>query len=266
MKTLFEFTGFLAAALAAHVAILPGIGEGPAASQGGGGAGSITLVASSGSLTDLVAQWSKPPPVAQAVTMTAPQMPAPAATQAPLSSVAPAMAVPVLPSSAAQQAPLPQIDLTVAPPPSDVAPSVSPRPKGRPETPKQARAPARAAEAASGAGSNASSGTASTAPSAAATASGTSPAALSQWGGAIRNSIERGKRYPRGTRASGVVRLSIRVGTNGALAGVAIAGSSGDAALDRAALTAVQRARLPAAPNGVATGSQTFTLPMTFRP
>ena len=265
MKTLFEFTGFLAAALAAHVAILPSIGEGPAASQGGGGAGSITLVASSGNLTDLVAQWSKPPLVAQAVTMTAPQMPAPAATQASLSSVAPAMAVPVLPSSAAQE-PLPQIDLTAAPPPSDVAPSVSPRPKGRPETPKQARAPARAAETASGTGRNASSGTASAAPRAAAAASGTSPAALSQWGGAIRNSIERGKRYPRGTRASGVVRLSIRVGTNGALAGVAIAGSSGDAALDRAALTAVQRARLPAAPNGVATGSQTFTLPMTFRP
>ena len=77
MKTLFEFTGFLAAALAAHVAILPGIGAAPATSQGGGGERSVTLVASNGSLTDLVAQWSKPPPVAQAVAMTAPQMPAP---------------------------------------------------------------------------------------------------------------------------------------------------------------------------------------------
>ena len=255
MKTLLEFTGFLAAALAAHVAILPGIGEGPAASQGGSGEGSVTLVASSGNLTDLVAQWSKPPQVAQAVTMTAPQMPAPEIPQASLPNVAAAMAVPVLPSSAAQQEPLPQIDLTIAPPP-DVAPDVSLRPKGRPKAAKQASAPARAAETAAGVGRSA----------AAVDASGTNVAALSQWGGAIRNSIERGKRYPGGTRASGVVRLSIRVGTDGTLAGAAIVGSSGDAALDRAALTAVQRARLPAAPNGVAAGHQIFTLPMTFRP
>ena len=176
------------------------------------------------------------------------------------------MTVPVLPKSAAPQEPLPQIDLTTAPPPSDVAPTVSFRPKGRPKAPKQASAPARAAETASGTGRNAAAGTTSATPRAAVAASGTSPAALAQWGGAIRNSIERRKQYPRGTRASGVVRLSIRVDTNGALAGVTIVGSSGDAALDRAALTAVQRARLPAAPNGVAAGSQTFTLPMTFRP
>ena len=89
---------------------------------------------------------------------------------------------------------------------------------------------------------------------------------MGEWGGRIRGAIEQRKRYPAGTRATGQVRLRLTVSTSGQLTALAIAGSSGDAALDRAALAAVQSARLPAAPRGMPGGSHGFTLTLSFRP
>ena len=86
------------------------------------------------------------------------------------------------------------------------------------------------------------------------------------WGAAIRAKIERRKRYPSAAgRASGraVVRLSVNAA--GALTGVSLAQSSGNAALDAAAVESVQRAgKFPSAPKGLGGGNFSFSLPISF--
>ena len=167
--------------------------------------------------------------------MTMPALPAASPTVTAAQS-APTLALPVLPLQTATPESLPQIDLTVAPrPPSKLAPTIPERPQVRP---KRATAPSRPRETASGNGQNTTAGTVKTTAPDAAPAPRTNPAAFSQWGASIRNSVERRKRYPSGTRASGTVKLAITVNASGSLAGVSVAGSSGDSALDRAALAA----------------------------
>jgi protein TonB len=87
---------------------------------------------------------------------------------------------------------------------------------------------------------------------------------MGQWGGAIRARIERQKRYPAGTRAQGTVHLVLDVGGDGRLMGVAVTRSSGDARLDAAAVSAVRRARLPAAPDRLPGSRHRFNLPVAF--
>ncbi|MDF3414533.1 TonB family protein [Sulfitobacter sp. M57] len=60
--------------------------------------------------------------------------------------------------------------------------------------------------------------------------------------------------------------MSIAVSSTGALSSVAVQGSSGDALLDQAALSAVTRARFTAAPHGLPSGVHRFSLPITFNP
>ncbi|SNR69959.1 energy transducer TonB, partial [Puniceibacterium sediminis] len=80
-----------------------------------------------------------------------------------------------------------------------------------------------------------------------------------------RTRVERLKRYPsRAGRASGTVVLWLKVTSSGTLAGVGISRSSGNALLDQAAISAVQKARMPAAPNGLTQGTHTFSLPIRF--
>jgi protein TonB len=62
------------------------------------------------------------------------------------------------------------------------------------------------------------------------------------------------------------VTLSVAIHTNGTLATASVTRSSGTPALDRAALSAVEHARLPAAPAGVSPGIHRFTLPISFAP
>jgi protein TonB len=87
---------------------------------------------------------------------------------------------------------------------------------------------------------------------------------MAQWGGRVRGSVERTKRYPRGNRDSGRVTLRITLSHAGRLQGVTVARSSGHDALDRAALAAVQQARFPAAPRGLEPGNHSFNLPVSF--
>ena len=179
----------------------------------------------------------------------------------------------------------------VAPPPapvSEAAPLVSLRPAMRPERPapqpvrsaqQQAAAleppaPRQQAEAstptpaqrAQGQGGGSSAGANAPASASATLSASARQSLMAEWGGAIRASVERRKRYPGGTRASGRVVLSVAVATDGRLAGVGIAHSSGHAALDRAAVQAVQRARIPRAPGGLGPGPHRFNLPMSFAP
>lgn len=63
------------------------------------------------------------------------------------------------------------------------------------------------------------------------------------------------------------MKVRITLAASGKLVGVSVAASSGNAALDAAAVKAVQAAgKFPAAPKGLADATYSFTLPMTFKP
>lgn len=88
---------------------------------------------------------------------------------------------------------------------------------------------------------------------------------LSSWGGVIRTQVERRKRYPSGSAATGTAVVRLNVAPQGQLLGANLARSSGDARLDQAALYAVRRARIPAAPKGLGKARYSFDLPISFR-
>jgi len=159
---------------------------------------------------------------------------------------------------------------TDAPPVADTSPALPRvRPVARPEraTPSQQPAqtsPARPKEVARGTGGQTVGGTAKAAP-AATLDPATRSSLMAQWGGGIRARIERQKRYPRGTRSSGTVHLTLTVSDTGQLMAVRVRQSSGDRALDTAAVQAVQGARLPAKPAHLPGDSHNFNLPVAFR-
>jgi len=123
---------------------------------------------------------------------------------------------------------------------------------------------ASAARVASGSGGGASLGGA---PAQSVAAPAPSPGAqqslMSQWGGRILARIERARPQVQG---AGQVVLALRIARTGQLAGVSVSQSSGNPALDQAAVTAVQRAgRFPEAPEGLTDASYGFSLPIRFR-
>jgi protein TonB len=139
----------------------------------------------------------------------------------------------------------------------------------RPERANPSRQPAQSSaarprEVARGTGGQTAGGTANSAPSATLDHA-TRTSLMAQWGGGIRARIERQKRYPRGTRASGTVHLTLTVSGAGQLLAAKVRQSSGDRALDAAALQAVQRARLPSKPTQLPGESHAFNLPVAFR-
>lgn len=85
-----------------------------------------------------------------------------------------------------------------------------------------------------------------------------------RWGAAIIARVERQKRPPRGG-AKGTVRLSLEVASKGQLVSVSISQSSGDAAMDQAALRAVKKARMPRAPKALGAGTYSFSFRMRFK-
>ena len=88
---------------------------------------------------------------------------------------------------------------------------------------------------------------------------------MSQWGGQIRSCISRRASAPRGVREGGRVELNLSVSRSGSIQEVGIAGSSGIAALDQAAVQAAQRAgRCPRAPAELTDASYSFQLPINL--
>ncbi|WP_054008389.1 energy transducer TonB family protein [Cypionkella psychrotolerans] len=89
----------------------------------------------------------------------------------------------------------------------------------------------------------------------------------SQWGGQIRKRVERRKIDPRAAAgAEGSVGLRLTVTHGGALAGVSVARSSGNATLDAAAVQAVSRAgSFPPVPKGLTDAQYSFTLAVSFK-
>jgi protein TonB len=222
-----------------------------------------------------------PPPAwrAPALDQTAPSLPqatAPTPTaptaqadSAPRRSAPPTLAQPTLTE------PAPTTDTVPAPAPggTTLAALQSPRPPQRPEglappprAAPQAAAPStpQPARVASGQGGGATQGAAPTPqPAQPALSAGQRQSLMSQWGAQIMARIERAR--PR-VRGSGQVVLALQITRDGGLAGLSVARSSGDAALDNAALSAVQRAgRFPAAPTGLTDASYGFSLPIRFR-
>lgn len=89
-----------------------------------------------------------------------------------------------------------------------------------------------------------------------------------RWGATVRKKVEARKFYPPGAgRVTGTVTVRLTISRTGHLAGVTVARSSGNAALDQAAVKAVTSVgTFPAAPKGMTEASYTFTLPMKYAP
>lgn len=89
---------------------------------------------------------------------------------------------------------------------------------------------------------------------------------LADWGGRLRQKVDRARRYPSGADGqTGKVTLRLSVAASGRVLGMSVLRSSGIAALDTAAVDAVRRAgRLPQAPNGLSAASYDFNLPVVF--
>jgi len=264
MRAAVEFAGFGVAAVAVHLAAFAAIAPDGMDAGGDGGAGAVTVAAPLGAadpaLSAMVRDWEAPVQVMAPPEMVAPPTPESAPDALPELR---RDGLPELPGLAAPQAaPVP----TVEPPdlPKLFAQPDTPpetRPRARPDPKAKASAPASPpAQRASGQGAAAQRGQGAAQVQ---SGGGNSASALAEWGGRIRAAVARAQTRP-GTRARGVVQVRLSVTAGGQLAGVSIAGSSGNSALDQAALNAVQRARLPRAPGGVS-GTHRFNLPVGFR-
>jgi periplasmic protein TonB len=296
MRGVFEFTGFAGLALALHVVALQSLPQG-SESAGSGGDALVTVSAVNGALSDLVAAWEQPPAIGDLLPAALPQPsaePAPDLAlqrsdsgQAPMSQpverLAPVLPAPdLLPAPQTRQSPPPPAPLASAPvqttPPTlpQAAPrtTLQTRPQARPDS-RAARADAaataqtrpspqpvpRAATTAAGTGAASARGTSGPAESASLTKAARQ-SLMAEWGGKIRNRIDRAK--PRGT-GRGAVTVLLTVSPAGALQSLGIAASSGQASLDQRALQAVRSAGpLPAAPAGLTEASYSFRLPIRF--
>ena len=287
MTRAVEFAVAGIAALGLHLAAFAALGSSVpsgAVSAGAGGTELVSVAPSDATLSDLITRWETPP------SLTPPPMPEPPPQIAdqrpqitetpppvpdlpPVPEMAPIAMADALPQVAAPPKPPeppaepPAEPVAKAPEPPQ-APAPEPKPEPEPAAePTPAPRPAQPAQLAEGSGNKGAAGTEGTAR--AATQSDAQTADLrAGWGADIRARIERRKAYPRdGDGASGTVKLRLTVGTDGRLAAVQIVASSGSAALDAAAIKAVQRAgRLPKAPRGLGAGQVTFTLPISFKP
>lgn len=229
------------------------------------------------SQADLLPATPPPAPVLDLQPMTTPLVEEPAATFAAASPLAPPAdsLPPRMASLDPESAPVGDL-----PPPAPVVKApVTPKPKADPapkakepaKTPagKLAKAPATPAPAppaakASGTGKGETAGQGGSA------GAGLSKSEIADlkaaWGAKVQARVERRQTYPaEGGGASGMVKLQLTVAPSGALLGVTVTASSGSAALDRAALRAVQGAApFPKAPRGLTEPGYRMALRLRF--
>jgi protein TonB len=263
MRLGVEFAGFATAALALHLAAFAAVAPDGMAAGGDGGDRAVTMAAplagADPALAALVRAWDQP------VRVAAPTDPG----TAPMPDTAPDDLPPPVADSA--PVPLPGLPSMVAPKATPALPRAAsdvPDMFARPTTPPVARPRPRPdqrtapppAQRASGQGRAGQQGQGA---SAVRTGEGDTATALAQWGGQIRAAVQRAQARP-SSRARGVVQVQLAVTAGGQLAGVSVSATSGNSALDAAALRAVQSARLPRAPDGVS-GTHRFNLPVAFR-
>ncbi|MGH1331370.1 MAG: energy transducer TonB family protein [Paracoccaceae bacterium] len=247
-------------------------------SAGAGGEALLTLRAAPAQIATMVDRWEQPPDAPQDM----PQpMPAPqTASNAPVIPLKndlphrPDLPERIALSDAAKTAP-PKPPSAAPPPkprakppaipPALAAKAAAPSPKARPAERAQKSASGTAAQKASGAGGGAQAGQGAR-QKAATISQGQEAKLITVWGGQIRARIDRAKRYPSNARGKGRVVLRLTLRPDGKITSAGIAKSSGNAAFDKAALTAVSRAgRLPKAPRGLTKAHYTFQLPIAFQ-
>ena len=98
--------------------------------------------------------------------------------------------------------------------------------------------------------------------------SGGSAAGLADWSARLRAHLERHKRFPADADPArgGLARVSFVVDLQGRVLSQRLAGSSGSAALDREAISLLQRAQpLPPPPREMGRSSVSVTLPINFQ-
>lgn len=229
---------------------------------------------------EAVAAMPSPPPQVAAQAPTPPAQPAP---DPPLPDLTPPLpdAMPptpvTMPDAPAPPDVAPQPD---APPLTEPQPKADPIPKAKkkPEqkakkTPKKAAPqpdkarPAEQGTVASAAGDAGQTQKATRSEGSRASAADTTNL-QKRWGATVRKKVEARKFYPPGVdRVTGTVTVRLTISRTGHLAGVTVAQSSGNAALDQAAVKAVTSVgTFPAAPMGMTEASYTFTLPMKYAP
>lgn len=247
--------------------------------------------------TPVVSASPAPAPTLQPPIVEAPTVTPPAALDS-------GLATPTGPTTPkAPQFTSPQIDQSIAEPPepevAEIAPGKAPAPDRKPTSPKRKvaktspkepeaqvkpkptndlpkktaeqeatdgnSAEATLASVAAGVGGKAEAGAGQTAKTSNLNAA--KKASLEQiWGGQIRRSVERKKRYPRSSRRSGATRIAITVARNGTLIAANISASSGYSGLDKAAISAVKTAApYSAAPADLTGDKFRFILPVVFK-
>jgi protein TonB len=158
---------------------------------------------------------------------------------------------------------LPEAAAEAAPPKAEPPPEPTAAPARAAETPAPDAPPDRTAASASAAASAAAPAAAAPAP---ALDKGARASLISDWGARVVQRIDKAKRYPRGAEGEGKVTLELVLAPSGHVVSARIARSSGNPALDEAALGAVARAgRMPKAPKGLDEQSYRFALAVAFR-
>lgn len=256
----------LAASVALHLALaglFVSFDSAPAALVSAGDTGDelVSLEALQAAFVELEPEMPQLPPPQMALPLTAPVIEFPQV---------------VLPDPVLLPPEPPRIKIDREPPPPELQPRPAkeppaprrvekPRPKEPGAAPVVQQSPARAAQRAAGAGGTAQAGQGGKA-EAAVVSAGTAKNLLGQWGAGIRSRVERRKAYPSAAgRASGTATVQLTVARGGELLGVSLARSSGNAALDQAALSAVRKAGTFApAPAGLTKASYGFSLKIKF--
>ncbi|SES38268.1 outer membrane transport energization protein TonB [Tranquillimonas rosea] len=304
MRRVIEGVVFVGIAVGAHLAVAavrpP---EDSAASQGAGGESSVSVKAASQQVSRMVEDWERPPETQAEPEMETPQAPdmtPPDAPEAPSAESMPTPEAPATAGLALPDQPEPEAEMDTAPPEppeppeepepeatdeeetADLPPGVrpvqrpdrpepepepepEPQPQRQQEEPRQGQQNAdRQQQRAAGQGGGAQSGAGQQSAGQSLSA-GQRQNLTAQWGGQIVRRIERNKRYPRAARgASGTATVRLSVNPNGQLVGLSLTRSTGNRALDQAALQAVRSGRFPAAPRGLTQSSYSFTLSMSF--
>ena len=239
MKAILEFPAFVGLAAVAHLIVWQAGADGARIGAGATGPDTVTLAGADATLDALVAQWDSPPVTA----------PVPVAAAAPHRWQTARRHARSPTARRRRRCRRPRRDPICRCPPPSCPKSIcrksicrcprrrpqrwrrfAQRPPARPELrpepqpePRQAT-PAPPAQVARGEGRQDTAAADSAPTGSGEAAAAPDPGLMAQWGGAIRASIERRKRYPNGTRASGTVTLSLVVTTGGALAQVGLAG------------------------------------------
>ena len=241
----------IAVSLIAHAGLAMWLMQIPLGQMPGPGVEAIEVV--------LVAAEPAPAPMDEPMPLAQPQPdppPAPQPVAVPEDAAPPVP--PDAPDLAEVAAPETLPDLALPEVMAETAPIVTPRPRAKPAPKPEAKPAPKPAAKPAKPEAKSEVKPAAAAPAATASAGGGS---RDSWMADARRKIERRKRYPSAARgATGTVTLAVSVAASGALSGVSVAGSSGNAALDEAAASAVRRA----APFKPSAAGYNFTVPMVF--